>query len=114
MKKIIIIISIINFACTDYIFAQSKNIQNAYNSYIRTDRDGVRLKMKEAKDFIDLTSINCISLSVRATCIQLISSADNVVKLEKNIKKEISTLLVILKNIIIFANIPELEENIEK
>ena len=54
MKKIIIIISIINFACTDYIFAQSKNIQNAYNSYNRTDRDGVRLKMKEAKDFIDL------------------------------------------------------------
>ena len=32
----------------------------------------------------------------------------------KNIKKEISTLLVILKNIIIFANIPELEENFEK
>ena len=32
----------------------------------------------------------------------------------KNIKKEISTLLVILKNIIIFANIPELEENVEK
>ena len=30
------------------------------------------------------------------------------------IKKEISTLLVILKNIIIFANIPELEENVEK
>ena len=54
MKKIIIIISIINFACTDYIFGQSKNIQNAYNSYNRTDRDGVRLKMKEAKDFIDL------------------------------------------------------------
>ena len=32
----------------------------------------------------------------------------------KIIKKEISTLLVILKNIIIFANIPELEENLEK
>ena len=32
----------------------------------------------------------------------------------KIIKKEISTLLVILKNIIIFANIPELEENVEK
>ena len=32
----------------------------------------------------------------------------------KIIKKEISTLLVILKNIIVFANIPELEENIEK
>ena len=30
------------------------------------------------------------------------------------IKKEISTLLVILKNIVIFANIPELEENVEK
>ena len=30
------------------------------------------------------------------------------------IKKEISTLLVILKNIIVFANIPEIEENIEK
>ena len=30
------------------------------------------------------------------------------------IKKEISTLLVILKNIIVFANIPELEENVEK
>ncbi len=30
------------------------------------------------------------------------------------IKKEISTLLAILKNIIIFANIPELEENVEK
>ena len=30
------------------------------------------------------------------------------------IKKEISTLLVILKNIIVFANIPELEENLEK
>ena len=27
-----------------------------------------------------------------------------------NIKKEISTLLVILKNIIVFANIPELEK----
>ena len=32
----------------------------------------------------------------------------------KTIKKEISTLLVILKNIIVFANIPELEENIKK
>ena len=32
----------------------------------------------------------------------------------QNIKKEISTLLVILKNIIVFANLPELEENIEK
>ena len=32
----------------------------------------------------------------------------------KIIKKEISTLLVILKNIIVFANIPELEENVEK
>ena len=32
----------------------------------------------------------------------------------KIIKKEISTLLVILKNIIVFANIPELEENIGK
>ena len=32
----------------------------------------------------------------------------------KSIKKEISTLLVILKNIIVFANIPELEENVEK
>ena len=30
------------------------------------------------------------------------------------IKKEISTLLVILKNIVIFANIPELEENVAK
>ena len=30
------------------------------------------------------------------------------------IKKEISTLLVILKNIIVFANIPELEENVGK
>ena len=30
------------------------------------------------------------------------------------IKKEISTLLVILKNIIVFANMPELEENLEK
>ena len=32
----------------------------------------------------------------------------------KIIKKEISTLLVILKNIIVFANIPELEENVGK
>ena len=32
----------------------------------------------------------------------------------KIIKKEITTLLVILKNIIVFANIPELEENFEK
>ena len=32
----------------------------------------------------------------------------------KIIKKEISTLLVILKNVIVFANIPELEENVEK
>ena len=32
----------------------------------------------------------------------------------KIIKKEISTLLVIIKNIIVFANIPELEENVEK
>ena len=32
----------------------------------------------------------------------------------KIIKKEILTLLVILKNIIVFANIPELEENIGK
>ena len=32
----------------------------------------------------------------------------------KIIKKEISTLLVILKNIIVFANIIELEENVEK
>ena len=30
------------------------------------------------------------------------------------IKKEISTLLVILKNIIVFANIPEVEENVAK
>ena len=30
------------------------------------------------------------------------------------IKKEISTLLIILKNIIVFANLPELEENVEK
>ncbi len=32
----------------------------------------------------------------------------------KIIKKEILTLLVILKNIVVFANIPELEENLEK
>ena len=32
----------------------------------------------------------------------------------QSIKEEISTLLVILKNIIVFANIPELEENVEK
>jgi len=32
----------------------------------------------------------------------------------QSIKQEISTLLVIIKNIIIFANIPELEENVEK
>ena len=32
----------------------------------------------------------------------------------KIIKKEISTLLLILKNIIVFANIPELEENVVK
>ena len=32
----------------------------------------------------------------------------------KVIKKEISTLLVILKNIIVFANLPELEENVGK
>ena len=32
----------------------------------------------------------------------------------QSIKKEIFTLLVILKNIIVFANIPELEENVEK
>ena len=32
----------------------------------------------------------------------------------KIIKKEISTLLVIIKNIIVFANIPELEESVEK
>ena len=32
----------------------------------------------------------------------------------QNIKKEISTLLLILKNVIVFANIPELEENVEK
>ena len=32
----------------------------------------------------------------------------------KIIKKEISTLLLILKNIIVFVNIPELEENVEK
>ena len=32
----------------------------------------------------------------------------------KIIKKEISTLLVIIKNIIVFANFPELEENVEK
>ena len=32
----------------------------------------------------------------------------------KIIKKEISTLLIILKNIIVFANIPELEENMDK
>ena len=32
----------------------------------------------------------------------------------KIITKEISTLLVILKNIIVFANIPELEENVQK
>ena len=32
----------------------------------------------------------------------------------KSIKKEISTLLVILKNIIVFANMPELEENVQK
>ncbi len=32
----------------------------------------------------------------------------------QTIKQEISTLLVILKNIIIFANIPELEQNVEK
>ena len=33
---------------------------------------------------------------------------------QTTIKKEISTLLLILKNVIIFANIPELEENVEK
>ena len=32
----------------------------------------------------------------------------------KIIKKEISTLLIILKNIIVFANVLELEENVEK
>ena len=32
----------------------------------------------------------------------------------KIIKKEILTLLVIIKNIIVFANLPELEQNVEK
>ena len=32
----------------------------------------------------------------------------------KSIKKEISTLLVILKNVIVFSNMPELEENAQK
>lgn len=35
-------------------FTQSKNIQNAYNAYNRQDRDGARIKMQEAKEFIDL------------------------------------------------------------
>ena len=34
-------------------FSQSKNIQNAYNSY-RQETDGVKTKLAEAKDFIDL------------------------------------------------------------
>ena len=50
MKKIIIL-----FLCCINIdaFTQSKNIQNAYNAY-RQERDGVKIKMQEAKEFIDL------------------------------------------------------------
>ena len=35
-------------------FNQSKNIQNAYNAYKQTDRDGVRTDLKKAKEYIDL------------------------------------------------------------
>ena len=57
MKKVIIII-FVNLIVIPGAFSQSKNIQNAYNSYNRTDRDGLRIKMKEAKSFIDLAYIH--------------------------------------------------------
>jgi tetratricopeptide (TPR) repeat protein len=51
MKKIVLtlIISFISLSG----FSQSKNIQNAYNSF-RQETDGVKTKIAEAKDFIDL------------------------------------------------------------
>ena len=36
--------------------SQSKNIQNAFNSFQRENRDGEKIKMAEAKHFIDLAS----------------------------------------------------------
>ena len=51
MKKIILTLIV---SCIVLVgFSQSKNIQNAYNSY-RQETDGVKTKLAEAKDFIDL------------------------------------------------------------
>ena len=52
MKRIILLIIVVSISVLG--FAQSKNVQNAYNAYNRQDRDGLRIKMKEAKEFIDL------------------------------------------------------------
>ena len=51
MKKIVytLIISLISLSG----FSQSKNIQNAYNSF-RQEKDGIKTKIAEAKQFIDL------------------------------------------------------------
>lgn len=51
MKKIVLTLIV---SCIVLVgFSQSKNIQNAYNSY-KQETDGVKTKLAEAKDFIDL------------------------------------------------------------
>jgi tetratricopeptide (TPR) repeat protein len=51
MKKIVLTLAVIFIALVG--FSQKKNIQNAYNSF-RQETDGVKTKIAEAKDFIDL------------------------------------------------------------
>jgi len=52
MKNIIYILIITVISLSG--FSQSKNIQNAYNAYKFEDRDGIKTKIAEAKQFIDL------------------------------------------------------------
>jgi len=51
MKKIVLTLIV---SCISLVgFSQSKNVQNAYNSF-RQETDGVKTKLSEAKQFIDL------------------------------------------------------------
>ena len=52
MKKIIVSLLLVSISLPS--FSQNVNVQNAYNSYNRKDRDGARIKMEDAKKYIDL------------------------------------------------------------
>ena len=55
MKKLVITLLVSCFSIIS--FSQSKNVQNAYNAF-RQEKDGGKIKMAEAKHFIDLAQQN--------------------------------------------------------